>query len=85
MKNAQAIKDAPAGKPPQTVNIDIEWARAQMRAITGSNRLHPPHQPHQPTHQPLHHIHSPESESDSMTHTHLHAACRILPLVGPAE
>ena len=42
MKNAQLVKDAKAGERPPVVDINLEWARSQMRAITGSSRLHPP-------------------------------------------
>jgi len=39
MRNADQVKNA---RVPVLVTIDLEWARAQMRAITGSNRLRPP-------------------------------------------
>ena len=43
MANANAAKNADPWKPPPTPQrIDLEWARAQMRAITGSTRLQPP-------------------------------------------
>ena len=42
MANANAVMDATAGRPPILMRIDLEWARTQMRAITGSIRLRPP-------------------------------------------
>ena len=54
MKNANEVKAArETNRPPRLVNIDLEWARAQMRAITRSSRLpphlHPPQTPKPPT------------------------------------
>lgn len=46
MKNANEVKAArETNRPPRLVNIDLEWARAQMRAITRSSRLPPPPTP----------------------------------------
>ena len=43
MKNANEVKAArETNRPPRLVNIDLEWARAQMRAITRSSPLKPP-------------------------------------------
>ena len=53
-----------AGKQPQPKPIDLEWARAQMRAIIGSARLHPPPQP------PLNHPLNPPSTPSPTSYTH---------------
>ena len=42
MRNANAVANAKPGQAPTLVQIDLDWARAQMRAMTGSNRLQPP-------------------------------------------
>ena len=43
MRNAGKIANPdPTGRPPVLEQIDLDWARAQMRAITGSSRLQPP-------------------------------------------
>ena len=61
MRNANEVVNARNAIPPRQpvlLTIDLEWARAQMRAIIGSSRLRPPLQPpHQPprsTHHALH-------------------------------
>ena len=57
MRNANAIVGVAPGKRPVLLNIDLEWARAQMRAITGSDGLHPPLNPpstHSSAHNSLH-------------------------------
>ena len=45
MRNAGEVKAAAEAIPPRAprlLTIDLDWVRAQMRAITGSNRLRPP-------------------------------------------
>ena len=61
MQNANEVANARKSlnpRQPVLLTIDLEWARAQMRAIIGSSRLRPPPQPpHQPprsTHHALH-------------------------------
>ena len=65
MRNAGKIANPdPTGRPPVLEQIDLDWARAQMRAITGSSRLQPPPQPpHQLLVQPPTPI--PEQATDS--------------------
>jgi hypothetical protein len=41
MRNANAVANAKPGQMPTLERIDLDWARAQMRAMTGSSRLQP--------------------------------------------
>lgn len=42
MENANDAKNTAVGKQPNPKPIGLAWARAQMRAVTGSDRLQPP-------------------------------------------